>query len=76
MSALTSKSFWADAVERAIRTVAQAALALLTVSGTDLLTLDWVGLASASALAGIISILMSIVASGTSGDADTASFVK
>ncbi len=72
---LTSKKFWADAVERAVRTVAQAALSVLTIGGTGLLDTDWVGIASAAGLAGLISILMSITASG-SGSSNDASFIK
>ena len=68
MSALTSKSFWADAIERAVRTVAQSLLALLY-------TIDWEKMLSAAVLAGAISLLTSIAASG-SGDKGTASFLK
>lgn len=71
----TTKAFWADAVERAVRTIAQAALALLTTNGTTLTNLDWVALLSAAGLAGLISLLTSIVASGT-GTKNNASFVK
>lgn len=72
---LSSKSFWADAIERAVRTVAQAALSILTINGTNLLNADWKGLLSAAGLAGVISILMSVTASGA-GNKNTASFVK
>nr|DAE84611.1 MAG TPA: hypothetical protein [Bacteriophage sp.] len=75
MSALTSKSFWADAIERAVRTVAQSLLALLTVNGISLYTIDWGKMLSAAVLAGAISLLTSIAASG-SGDKGTASFLK
>nr|DAV09906.1 MAG TPA: holin [Caudoviricetes sp.] len=75
MSALTSKSFWADAIERAVRTVAQSLLALLTVNGISLYTIDWEKMLSAAVLAGAISLLTSIAASG-SGDKGTASFLK
>lgn len=75
MSNLTSKAFWGDAVERAVRTVAQAALSLITINGTTLLNINWVGLLSVVGLAGLISILMSIVASGTGND-KSASFVN
>lgn len=72
---LSSRQFWADALERAIRTVAQAALSLLTVSGAHLLTLTTAGFVDAVGLAGVISLLMSIVASGV-GSKDSASLIK
>lgn len=70
-----SKAFWQDTAERAIRTVAQTALSIITINGTPALSVDWTGLLYTSALAGVISILMSVVASG-SGNKNDASFVK
>ncbi len=74
MSALTTKTFWVDAGERALKTVAQAALALLTVQGADLLTMTTAGFWSAVGIAGIISVLTSIISSGT-GKTGSASLV-
>jgi hypothetical protein len=68
-----TKLFWKDAVERAIRTVAQAWLAVLTVSGTNLLNADLKAMAAVGLTAGVVSVLMSIVASGTSNN-NSASF--
>lgn len=73
--ALTSTSFWADALERAVRTVAQAALSLLTVSGAGLGTLTTTAFLSACGLAGVISLLTSVIASGV-GEKNNASLVK
>lgn len=75
MSVLTSKAFWADAIERAVRTVAQSTLALLTVDGANIYNLNWSGIVSAALLAGLISLLTSVAASNA-GDKGTASFVK
>lgn len=52
--------FWKAAGIRAIRTVCQTAVAMI---GTSVLITDvnWVNVASASALAGILSILTSVV---------------
>lgn len=72
MSGLNSKHFWADALERAVRTVAQAWLAVLTISGTTLLNADLKSMVAVGGTAGAISLLMSIVASGN----DSASFIK
>lgn len=52
--------FWKAAGIRAIRTVCQTAVAMI---GTSVLITDvnWVNVASASALAGILSILTSVI---------------
>lgn len=47
--------------ERAVKTVAQAALAFLGTGAVGLFTIDWVSLASVSLGAGFLSILTSIV---------------
>lgn len=70
-----SKQFWIDAIERAIRTFAQAVLAVISVNGTTLLNADWKGIGAAGVLAALVSILMSIVASGTGSD-KSASFLN
>lgn len=57
---LKSKKFWECAIARCIRTVCQTALATLT-TGVVLTDINWVLVASSSALSGIVSILMSIV---------------
>lgn len=57
---LKSKKFWECALARCIRTVCQTALATLT-TGAVLTDINWIVVASSSALAGIVSILMSIV---------------
>ena len=54
-----NKTFWKCAVNRAIRTVAQTAIA--TIGTNALLSqIDWRIVASASAVAGILSILTSV----------------
>jgi hypothetical protein len=67
--------FWKDAAERAIRTAAQALLALWATDVTGVLAVDWVQAGSVAALAALTSILMSIIATGV-GDRDTATFSK
>lgn len=58
-----TRSFWSYAGERAIKTVAQTAIAALTVGGiAGVLDVAWVPLASGVALAGIVSVLTSILA--------------
>ena len=70
-----SKLFAKTAAERAIRTAAQALLALWATDVAGVLAVDWVQAASVAALAALTSILMSIVATGVA-DKGTASFVK
>lgn len=56
-----SKEFWSYSGERAIKTVAQSALAYLGTGSVGLFTVDWTGLLSISLGAGLLSILTSIV---------------
>lgn len=59
-----TKQFWKDAAERAVKTFAQAAVAVLTAGATGLLDVEWVHVFSVSGLAALVSILTS-VGSGT-----------
>lgn len=59
-----SRIFVLDVMERAVKTVAQATLALLTMDGVNVFSLDWGQVAKASLTAGFISILTSIVTAG------------
>lgn len=56
-----NKEFWKAALNRALRTVCQTALALIGTA-TFMQGVDWVQVVSASCLAGIVSILTSVVA--------------
>lgn len=55
-----SKAFWKGAAERAIKTIAQTAVAYFVIGTTGILEIDWVALGSVSAAAGIASLLTSI----------------
>lgn len=48
------------ALIRAIKTVAQTAVALIGTNAIGITAVDWIAVASAAALAGIVSILTSI----------------
>jgi hypothetical protein len=57
-----SIEFWSYSGERAIKTVAQAAIAFLGTGAIGLFSIDWTSLASVSLGAGLLSILTSIIA--------------
>lgn len=54
------KEFLKCAGVRAVKTIAQTAVALLGTGAVGILDVDWVAVVSASALAGVVSILTSI----------------
>lgn len=60
--------FWLDTLDRAVSTVAQAGVAVLTANVTGLLDIDPVQLASVAGLAGAVSVLTSIAFRGGSGE--------
>lgn len=64
-----SKLFWKDALERAIKTAAQAAVTLLTVDGLDLLAFNWAGFTTGVVLASALSVLTSVASGGTGNSA-------
>lgn len=60
MANIKCKEWIKAAVVRAIRTMAQTAVSLLGTGAVGILDVDWVAVISASALAGLISILTSL----------------
>lgn len=60
-------SFWKQVAERAVKTFAQGAGALLVGEGLGLLTVDWATVGSVAGLAAVASVLTSI-ASAPFGD--------
>lgn len=65
-----SKIWLLDTAERAIKTIAQTLVALLTADGAfDLLSVDWGQMLSIAGLAGVISILTSIASAGSGNSA-------
>ena len=67
--------FWKDASERAIRTAAQALLALWATDISGVLEVDWTQAGSVAALAAVTSVLMSVAATGR-GNPESASSIK
>ena len=49
------------AVERAVKTVAQVAIATIGVNAVGVLDVEWVQVLSVSALAGVMSLLTSVL---------------
>jgi hypothetical protein len=55
------RAYFDFAGERAVKTVAQVAIATIGVNVAGILDVDWAQVASVSALAGIMSLLTSIL---------------
>lgn len=59
-----SKDYWIKWIKaagvRAIKTVAQTAVALIGTNAIGITEVDWVGVASGAALAGVVSLLTSL----------------
>lgn len=70
MSTLSSKVFWLDSGERALKTVAQTLVALLTADGVfDLFSVNWKQMLSVAGLAGLVSLLTSVASAGSGNSA-------
>ena len=54
-------AYWDFAGERAVKTVAQVALATIGVTAAGIIEVDWLQVLSVSALAGIMSLLTSVL---------------
>mgnify|MGYP003676268335 CR=1 FL=1 len=70
-----NKNFWQDTLERAIRTAAQALLALWATEVSGVLEVDWTQAFSVAAFAVLMSVLMSVAATNR-GKLDSASLRK
>lgn len=68
MSKLASKQFWTAAVERAVKTVAQVAVAFIGTGLVGLFEVDWLRLASISLVAGLVSVLTSVASIDSAGE--------
>ena len=52
--------WWKAAGVRAVKTVAQTAVALIGTNAAGITDIDWLAVASASAVSGIVSLLTSV----------------
>lgn len=57
-------AFWKAAFERAVKTFAQALVAVMTADGFGLLDADWTARLSAAGLAAVLSLLSSVASAG------------
>lgn len=58
MSNLTNKRWWQEALVRAVKTIAQSAVAMIPVA-VSITDVDWLTVAGTACLAGIVSVLES-----------------
>ena len=66
---LKDSNFWKAAIVRAVKTIAQTAVSMLTI-GQAVLDVDWLNVVSVSAVAGLISLLTSIATGLPEVDSD------
>jgi hypothetical protein len=55
------KAYWNFSAERAVKTVAQVAIATIGVGAVGILDVEWGQVASVAALAGVMSLLTSVL---------------
>lgn len=60
MEWIKDKKWWSMALGRAVRTIAQSALAYIGTSASVMHEVNWLGVISAGIFGGIVSILTSI----------------
>jgi Putative lactococcus lactis phage r1t holin len=75
MSSLFSAYFWRSTAERAVKSFAQALLAVLGATQAGILDISWVPALSTAAMAGVLSVLTSI-GSAKVGPPDDPSLIK
>lgn len=67
MSKLTSRQFWTATAERAVKTIAQTAIAFIGGGLVGLFEVDWLKIASVAVVAGLVSVLTSVASIDTDG---------
>jgi len=71
---MRTRKFWKDAVERAVRTMVQVAIATLAAQKTGLLETDWIAALSTVGMAVVLSLATSVLSQLPNPDG-SASFV-
>ena len=61
LSTVDTKKWFINAGIRALKTFAQTAVSLIGTNTVGITEVDWIAVLSVSALAGIVSLLMSVV---------------
>jgi Putative lactococcus lactis phage r1t holin len=64
------KTYWLKVLDRSVRTVAQSALSLIGADQVGWLSLDWAAIGKISAVAGLLSVLMSMMTGGIGRQGD------
>lgn len=61
---MNTRAFWVAALERAVRTFAQAVLGVIVTDATGVLDADWVEALSVGGLAAVAALLTAVAAVG------------
>ena len=72
---MKTKKFWIDALERAVSTAAQAAIAMVGMNQFNAIQADWKAIAGTALGAAILSILKAMAASQV-GTQENASLIR
>jgi hypothetical protein len=69
-----TRYFWAQLIERAVKTFAQSAIALLVASpvGLGVVEVNWLSVLDAAGLAAVLSVLSSLLSAGVPTDGNVA----
>lgn len=70
-----TKVFWVQTLERAVKTSAQTAVALLSAEGLSLLEVDWTTVGSVSVMAAFVCVLTCIASTPVGSDKNIPSLV-
>jgi Putative lactococcus lactis phage r1t holin len=65
MAGRWGRAFWEATAERAVSTMAQTLVAVLSVGGLDLASVPWWGALSTAGLAGVLAVAKAVAANGS-----------
>ena len=75
MTVLTTTRFWADALERAVKTFAQALVATLTAGAVTPASIPWAAAVTGAGMAAAISLLTSVASAQATNTISPASII-